>query len=108
MRKSRTRPEEIRVYMTAAEKNQIQRMAGLADKSMSEYVLKSALSQSASVDSAKMEFYQNINSDLLNIKKNLLVITQILLTMATQNLPIEEESMMEIYHECQNDAERNF
>ena len=107
MRK-RARPEEIRVYMTAAEKNQIQRMAGLADKSMTEYMLNSALAQSVDVDSAKIEFYQNINTDLTEIKKNLLVVTQILLTLGTQSLPINEEAMMEVYMASREDAERKF
>lgn len=47
-------------------------MAALADKSLSDFTRDAALSPT--LDSAKVEFYQSINEDLLELKEKQLCI----------------------------------
>lgn len=103
MKKNRVRGEEIRVYMTAAEKNRLRRQADLEEKNMSEYLLAAGLSQQ--MDNSKMEFYLNINQDLISIKKSQLVITQLLLAVGSEKLPIDKKQMLEFYRDMVKDAE---
>jgi uncharacterized protein (DUF1778 family) len=97
--------EEIRVYLTVEQKNQIKRMANINHQSLSKYLLNAVMA--TSLDTAKMDFYQSINADQLHIKKNLLVLTQLMLLIGSEQLKSQDQ-IMEFYRERVEDAEQRF
>ena len=96
---------EIRVYLTDEQKNQLKRMAEINVKSLSEYLLNAGLS--LTLDAAKMDFYQSINSDLAHIKKSQLVTTRLLLLLGARQLNSEDE-ILRFYNDAISDAEKRF
>ena len=96
---------EIRVYLTGEQKNQLKRMAEINVKSLSEYLLNAGLS--LTLDAAKMDFYQSINSDLAHIKKSQLVTTRLLLLLGARQLNSEDE-ILRFYNDAISDAEKRF
>ncbi|SFL43960.1 hypothetical protein [Pelosinus propionicus] len=97
--------EEIRVYLTVEQKNQIKRMANINNQSLSKYLLNAVMA--TSLDTAKMDFYQSINADQLHIKKSLLVLTQLMLLIGSEQLKSQDQ-IMEFYRERVEDAEQRF
>ncbi len=69
--------EMLTIRITSNQKNQLKRMADLAQKSVSDYVRDSALSIKS--DSTKSDFNQPINSKLKAQKKNQLITVRLLL-----------------------------
>ena len=57
-----SKSEKVQFWATPAQKNQLQRLAELNNKSLSKYILDATLV--TTLDTAKMEFYTSINNDL--------------------------------------------
>lgn len=95
--------EKISARINIEQKNKIKRAADLGGKTLSDYIRDAVLS--TTLDSAKMDFYLNINQNLINIKRSQLIITQLLLMMASEQLPVDRDHIMIFYKELVNDAE---
>ena len=105
MKRTRNKADEIRVYMTQDQKNQLRRLAENSQKTMSEYMLNAALSPT--LDSAKYEFYQSINDDILHLKKAQLIVTQLLLNLGADQIK-DTDKIMNLYREAIEDADEKF
>lgn len=97
--------DDIKVYLTSDEKKRIERLAGLANKPVSTYVRETALA--STLDTAKMEFYHNINENFLEIKKTQFVLTRLLLLLGTEVLKSEDD-VINFYQEMAEQAEKAY
>lgn len=97
--------DDMKIYLSTSQKNQIKRMADLSNKSMSEYVRDSALS--LTLDSAKAEFYQTINENLLELQRSNYVLTRMILLLGTEVMK-DEDSVIQFFKEIVSEAENRF
>lgn len=97
--------DEMKIYLSTEQKNLVKRMASLSNKSLSEYVRDAALSPT--LDSAKVEFYQNINENFIEIKKTQFVLTRLLLLLGTEVLKSEDDAI-NFYKEMVMQAEKEY
>lgn len=97
--------EKVTFRVTNEQKNQLKRLANLNNKTLSDYAREAALSPT--FDSTKIQFYQNINADLLYLKKSQLVITQLILLLGARALNSEDQ-IMDYYHTTLQDADNKF
>mgnify|MGYP000983266670 CR=1 FL=1 len=104
----RNNREMLTVRVTPDQKNQLRRQAELAGKTMSEFVLDSAISQSQNdnSDTAKIN-YQTIKSEILEIKKLQYIMTRMLLFTGAEVFK-SDETMQKIYNESKAEAESKF
>ena len=77
-----SKTEKVQLWATPAEKNQLQRLAELNHKTLSQYILDATLSMT--LDTAKVEFYTSINSDLKYLKRTAYVISKLELLIAAE------------------------
>lgn len=99
------RGEEIKIYVSAVEKKQIERMASLSDKKVSNYVRDVALSQS--LDTAKMEFYININTNLTRIIRSNHVLTRLVMLNGSELLK-SDDKLIKFFYEMVEEAENKY
>jgi len=97
--------EEIRVYLTSNQKNQLKRLANISNQSLSKYVLNAAIA--TNLDSAKMDFYTTVNTNLLHLMRSQLVMTQLMLLIGSEQLK-SQDKIMGYYKDCVKDAEKRF
>lgn len=97
--------DDMKIYLSTGQKNQIKRMADLSNKSISEYVRDAALS--LTLDSAKTEFYQSINENFLELKRSNYVLTRMILLLGTEVMK-DEDSVIQFYKEIVAEAENRF
>ncbi len=101
----RNNHEMLTVRVAPEQKKQLKRLADLAGKSVSDYVREAALK--LTFDTAKIEFYQWINADLLHLKKFQYIVTRLLLVVGSESLK-SDEKIMNYFRECQRDADEKF
>lgn len=104
MAKAKMKDEDIHVYMTSSQKKRLQILAGSSNKSLSQYLVDAGLS--SNLDHAKINFYENINNDLLYIKKSLYVLTK--LTLLVANDTYDQDVIIKFSKAAQDDAEKQF
>ena len=96
---------EIRVYLTVAQKNQLKKLAAMNNKSLSQYLLDSGLS--LSLDTAKIDFYTTINSNLNYLKRISYVISKLELLIAAEQYD-NQEFVVDFYKATMAEAEKLF
>ena len=96
---------EIRVYLTVAQKNQLKKLATINNKSLSQYLLDSGLS--LSLDTAKIDFYTTINSNLNYLKRISYVISKLELLIAAEQYD-NQEFVVDFYKATMAEAEKLF
>ena len=96
---------EIRVYLTVAQKNQLKKMAAINNKSLSQYLLDNGLA--LSLDTAKMDFYTTINSDLNYLKRISYVISKLELLIAAEQYD-NQDFVVDFYKATMAEAEKLF
>jgi hypothetical protein len=96
MTKAKLKDEQILIKATTEQKNQLKRLAELNKKNLSEYILDSSLS--LTLDTAKMNFYQNINEDLLFLKRHLYITSQLILLLAKEQY--KDTEMVKRYYKA--------
>ena len=96
---------EIRVYLTVAQKNQLKRIAAISNKSLSQYLLDKGLA--LSLDTAKIDFYTNITSDLNYLKRIAYVISKLELLIAAEQYD-NQEFVVNFYKATMAEAEKLF
>ena len=82
MDKPRINHEKISLRVSLAQKNKLRRLAEINNKSLSQYLLDAGLS--LTLDTAKINFYQEINADLLSLKRHLYITSQLILLLANE------------------------
>jgi hypothetical protein len=97
--------EKVTFRVTKSQKNQIERLASISKKTVSDYMRDVSLSQT--LDTAKMEFYQNINGNFLEIKKNQFILTRLLILLGGEVLKSDDE-IIKFYKEMALEAEKEF
>ena len=97
--------DDMKIYLSIDQKNLVKRLASLSNKSLSEYVRDAALAPT--LDSAKVEFYQNINENFLDIKRSQYVLTRLLLLLGTEVLK-SEDAVINFYKEIVLQAEKEY
>lgn len=105
MGNTRKTVERVDIRVRAEQKNQLKRKAAIANKTLSEYVRDAALA--STLDSAKQDFYETINSNQAQLAKSVYIVTRLMLLITAQALGSEERAM-EYYHSCVSDAEKKF
>ncbi|MPL69284.1 hypothetical protein SDC9_15021 [bioreactor metagenome] len=100
-----SKTEKVQIWVTANQKTQLKRLAEINQKNMSEFILDAALSPT--IDSAKLEFYESINADILHLKKAQLIVTQLLLNLGEDQLK-DYDKIMNLYGEAIVDADEKF
>lgn len=95
--------DKVYFRVSEAQKNQIKRMAALSNKTVSDYSRDAVLAPT--LDSAKVEFYQNINENFVEIKRSQFVLTRLLLLLGTEVLKSEDE-VINFYKEMVMKAEK--
>lgn len=96
---------EIRVYLTVSQKNQLKKLATMNNKSLSQYLLDSGLS--LSLDTAKIDFYTTINSNLNYLKRISYVISKLELLIAAEQYD-NQEFVVDFYKATMAEAEKLF
>lgn len=102
MRKSPEKNMKIQFWATEADKNKIQRFANLDNKTMSEYILNATLSPK--IDKSNVEILMNLNKFLEEIRNNQNIITRLILTMATEQLPVKKDDILNYYNNLKNEG----
>ncbi|VBB08461.1 Hypothetical protein LUCI_3733 [Lucifera butyrica] len=105
MPKRKSKDAEIRVYLTAAQKLQIEKLAAINEKSVSQYLLDAGLS--SSLDSAKMDFYTRINNDLTYLKRISYVNSKLGLLAAAEQTN-DQDFAVKFYKATLEEAEKLF
>ncbi|MEG6586708.1 hypothetical protein [Dendrosporobacter sp. 1207_IL3150] len=104
MPKAKIKNEEIRVYLSVAQKNKLKRLAELSQKSLSAYLLEAAFtgySDKSDDDNG------TIGKRLTRIMKTQLVMTQLMLLIGAEQLKSQDQ-IMKYYQECVEDADNRF
>lgn len=96
---------EIRVYLTIAQKNQLKKLAAINNKSLSQYLLDTGLA--LSLDTAKIDFYTTINSNLNYLKRVSYVISKLELLIAAEQYD-NQEFVVNFYKATMAEAEKLF
>ena len=97
--------DNVNVRMTKNQKKALCRQADLAGKKLSVYAREVLLAQS--LDTVKMEFYQSINENLLELQRSNYVVTRMLLLLGTEVMK-DEDSVIQFYKEIVTEAENRF
>lgn len=100
-----SKTEKIQFWATPAQKKQLERLAQINNKSLTQHLLDAGLS--LGLDAAKADFYQNINDNLTHLKKTQLVITRLLLLIGAEELK-DQDTIRKFYDEAVEDAEKRF
>ncbi len=101
----KTKETEIRVYLTVAQKNQLKKIAAINNKSLSQYLLDKGLA--LSLDTAKIDFYTTINSDLNYLKRLSYVISKLELLIAAEQYN-DQKFVVDFYKATMAEAEKLF
>lgn len=96
--------ENINIRVSASQKKALVRMADLSNKNLSTYARDVLLSQS--LDTAKMEFYQSINDNLLELKRSNYVLTRMVMLLGTQVMK-DEDGVIAFFKDISKEAEEN-
>ncbi len=102
---TQSKTEKIQFWATPAEKNQLQRLATMNNKSLSQYLLDSGLS--LSLDTAKIDFYTTINSNLNYLKRISYVISKLELLIAAEQYD-NQDFVVDFYKATMAEAEKLF
>lgn len=102
IKKTTNKTQKIQVWVSLEQKNQLKRMADLAQKSVSDYVRDAALN--ANIDSTKSGFYRGINSDILTLLTNQYITNRVLLEIG--GVVIKDTDIMDIYDKAKAEAEK--
>lgn len=100
-----SKTEKVQFWATPAEKKQLQQLAELSHKTLSQYILDAALTMT--LDTAKIEFYENINADLNYLKRTAYVISKLELLIAAEQYD-NQEFVVDFYKATMGEAERLF
>lgn len=99
------KPERIDIRLSVAQKKQLQERAKLNQKTLSEYMLDSALA--LTLDTAKSNFYQGITVDMTEMKKQLYVVSRLLLLIGSSER-LNEDAIIDFFHATEAKAEKIF
>lgn len=94
--------ENINIRVNASQKKALVRMANLSNKKLSAYARDVLLSQT--LDTAKMEFYQSINDNLLELKRSNYVLTRLVMLFGSQVLK-DEDGVIQFFKDISKEAE---
>lgn len=97
--------EKVSFRVTPEQKNKLKRLADMSNKTLSDYSRDAALSPT--LDSAKYEFYQSINDDILHLKKYQYVAIRLILLLGSKVME-SDDAVMEFFNECVKDSETRF
>ncbi len=100
-----SKTEKVQFWATPAEKNQLQRLAELNHKTLSQYILDAALTMT--LDTAKVEFYTSINADLNYLKRIAYVISKLELLIAAEQYD-NQDFVVDFYKATMVEAEKLF
>lgn len=100
-----SKTEKVQFWATPAEKKQLQRLAELNHKTLSQYILDAALTMT--LDTAKMEFYESINADLNYLKRTAYVISKLELLIAAEQYD-NQDFVVDFYKATMGEAEKIF
>ena len=102
---TQNKTEKIEFWATPAEKNHLQRLATMNNKCLSQYLLDSGLS--LSLDTAKIDFYTTINSNLNYLKRISYVISKLELLIAAEQYD-NQDFVVDFYKATMAEAEKLF
>jgi len=105
MPKPKMKEEEIQVNLTGSQKKQIEILANISNKSLSQYLLDAGLS--TTIDTAKFDFYTRINSDLNYLKRISYVISKLELLIAAEQYD-NQDFVVDFYKATMVAAEKLF
>jgi len=102
---TQSKTEKVQFWATPAEKHQLQRLAELNHKTLSQYILDAALTMT--LDAAKMDFYTSINADLNYLKRTAYVISKLELLIVAEQYD-NQDFMVDFYKATMVEAEKLF
>lgn len=91
--------------MTEDQRVKLQALAKLNGKTLTQYILDASLT--TNLDTAKMSFYLNINSNLIYLKRSTYVMTKLMMLVATK-LYEDQEIVLEFCKNATEAAENHF
>ena len=100
-----SKTEKVQFWATPAEKHQLQRLAELNHKTLSQYSLDAALTMT--LDTAKMDFYTSIHSDLNYLKRTTYVSSKLELLIAAEQYG-DQDFVVKFYKATMGEGEKLF
>lgn len=101
----KTKTDRFELRMTEDQKTKLQSLAILNGKTLTQYILDSSLS--TNLDTAKMDFYLNISSNLTYLKRTTYVMTKLMMLVATK-LYEDQDVVLEFCKNATEAAEKHF
>ena len=104
MDKPRKEQEKISFRVTREQKNQLYRRAALEQKSISKIFMDAASSAS---DKSKIDLFKPITSELTELKKQLYVVSRLLLLIGTSE-KLDADTIIDFFRTTEAKAEKIF
>lgn len=105
MDESRVKNADIHIRVTPGEKTRLQINAKITGKTLSEYLKNTGLEPN--IDTAKANFYESINADLVYLKRATVVLTKLTL-LAVNSLYQDQKELQKEYRKAVDEAEKIF